>query len=54
VGLDPDGWYRIDCSDPSGPRIVEYGDEERDDEAPLTLGDAIQELQALEQQDTTA
>ncbi|NUO42414.1 MAG: hypothetical protein HOV82_10280 [Streptomyces sp.] len=49
MGLDPDGWYRLDCSDPADPRIVEYGDEDRDDEAPLTLDDAIQELLALEE-----
>jgi hypothetical protein len=54
VGLDPDGWYRIDCTDPADPRIVEYGDENLDDEAPPTLDDAIQELQALEQQDEPA
>lgn len=54
VGLDPDGWYRLDCSDPAGPQIVEYGDEDRDDEAPLTLDDAIQELLALEQQNDSA
>lgn len=54
VGLDPDGWYRLDCSDPTNPRIIEYGDVDRDDEAPLTLDDAIHELQALEQQDDPA
>ena len=42
MGLDPDGWYRLDCSDPADPRIVEYGADAPDDEAPLTLDDAIQ------------
>ncbi|HSE05973.1 MAG TPA: hypothetical protein VLK35_17630 [Methylomirabilota bacterium] len=50
VGLDPDGWYRLDCADPDGPRIVEFGDDAPDDEAPLTLDDAIHELQTYEQQ----
>jgi hypothetical protein len=54
VGLDPDGWYRLDCSDPAEPRIVEYGDDAPDDEAPLTLDDVIHELQAWEQQDEPA
>lgn len=53
VGLDPDGWYRLD-SGPDGPRIVEFDDDAPDDEAPLTLDDAIQELLALERQDDPA